>query len=48
MLDLGEPTRGGRTPSVGMAEVKMKELSPALEIILPTGTPITGGSKGRT
>ena len=48
MLDLGEPTEGGRTPSVGMAEVKMKELSPTLDIILPTGTSIMGGSKGRT
>ena len=48
MLDLGVLTRGGSTPSAGMAEVKMKEISPALDIILPIGTPITSGSKGRT
>ena len=48
MLDLGVLTGGGSTPSAGMAEVKMKELSPALDIILPIGTPITGESKGRT
>ena len=46
MLDLWVLTRGGRTPSAGMAEVKMKELSLALDIIRPTGTPIMGGSKG--
>ena len=40
MLDLGVLIGGGITPSAGMAEVKMKELSPALDIILPTGTPI--------
>ena len=48
MLDLGVLTRGGSTPSTEMVEVKMKELSAALDIILPIGTPITGGSKGRT
>ena len=43
MLDLGVLTEGGSTSSTRMAKVKMKELSPALDIILPTGTPITGG-----
>ena len=37
MLDLGLLTGGGSTPSAGMAEVKMKELSPALDIIFPQG-----------
>ena len=46
MLDLGVLTWGGSTPSAEMVEVTMKELSPALDIILPTGTPIMGGSKG--
>ena len=46
MLYLGVLIGGGSTPSAGMAEVKMKELSPALDIILPIGRPITGGSKG--
>ena len=48
MLDLGELTRGGSTPSARMAEVKMKELSHALDIIFPKGTLIMGGLKGRT
>ena len=48
MLDLGVLTEGGSTPSAGMDEVKMKELSPALDIIPPTGTPMMGGQKGRT
>ena len=42
MLDLGLLTGGGRIPSAGMAEVKMKEISHALDIILPAGTPIMG------
>ena len=46
MLDLGVLTEGGSTPSARMVEVKMKELSPALDIILPIGIPIMGGSKG--
>ena len=48
MLDLGVLTRGGSTPSVGMAEVKTKEISPTVDIILPIGTPKTGESKGLT
>ena len=46
MFFLGVLTGGGSTPSAGAAEVKVKELSPAVDIIMPTGTPITGGSKG--
>ena len=46
ILDLGAPTGGGSTPSARTAQVEVKELSPAVYIILPTGTPITGGSKG--
>ena len=48
MLDLGALTKGGSTPSVGMAEVKTKEISPTVDIILPIGTPKTGESKGLT
>ena len=48
ILVLGVPTGGGSTPSAGVAEVEVKELSPTVEIILPTGTPIMGGSKGQT
>ena len=47
MLDLGALTEGGSTPSTAVAEVETKELSPTVDIILPIGTPITGGSKGR-
>ena len=46
MLDIGALTREGSTPSFGVAEVKTKELSPAVDIILPTGKPNTGESKG--
>ena len=48
MLDLGALIGGGSTPSSGMAEVKTKELSPAEDIILPTGTPKTSELKGLT
>ena len=48
MFSLGAPTGGGGTPSTVAAKVEIKELSPTVDIILPTGTPITGGSKGRT
>ena len=48
MLDLGVLTMGGSTPSVGKAEVKEKELSPIVDIILPIGTPKIGESKGLT
>ena len=48
MLDLGALTGGGSTPSAGTTEVKTKELSLVVDIILPTGTPNTGESKGRT
>ena len=48
MLDLGEITEGGSTPSATMAEVKTKELSPTVDIILPIGTPKIGESKGLT
>ena len=46
ILVLREPTGRGSTPSSGAAEVEVKELSPAVDIILPTGTPIMGGLKG--
>ena len=46
MLVLAALTEGGSTPSPRAAEVKVKELSPAVDIIFPTGTPIMGGSKG--
>ena len=48
MLDLGALTGGGSTPSTGKTEVKSKELSPVVDIILPTGTPKIGESKGLT
>ena len=48
MPDLGVLIEGGSTPSSAMAEVKMKELSPALDIIPPIGTPMMGGQKERT
>ena len=48
ILVLGAPTKGGGTPSAGAAEVEVEELSPTVNIILPKGTPITGGLKGRT
>ena len=48
ILDLGELTGGGSTPSAETDEVKTKEISPAVDIILPTGTPKTGESKGLT
>ena len=48
MLDLGALTEGGSTPSAGKAEVKEKELSPIVDIILPTRTPKIGESKGLT
>ena len=48
MFALGAPTGGGGTPSSGVAEVEIKELSPTVDIILPIGTPIMGGSKGQT
>ena len=48
MLDLGALTGGGSTPLAGMAELKTKELFSAQDIILPTGTPKTGESKGLT
>ena len=40
ILALGELTGGGGTPSAGAAEVEVEVLSPALDISLPTGTPI--------
>ena len=43
MLVLGVLTRGGSTPLARAAKVKVKELSPTVDIILPTVTPITGG-----
>ena len=46
MLVLGAPTGGGSTPSAGATKVEVKEISPVVDIILPTGTPIMGGSKG--
>ena len=48
MIDLGELTVGGNTPLAEMAEVKTKEISPTEDIILPTGTPKIGESKGLT
>ena len=48
MLDLGELTEGGSTPSARMAEVKTKEISPAVDIILPIETPKTCESKRLT
>ena len=48
ILDLGELTEGGSTPSTETAEVDTKELSPTKDIILPTGTPKMGESKGLT
>ena len=48
MFYLGEPTRGGGTPSAGATEVEVEEISPPLDISLPTGTPITGELKGQT
>ena len=48
ILVLGAPTGGGGTPSTGAAEVEVEGLSPALDISLPTGTPIKGELKGRT
>ena len=47
-LDLGALTRGGSTPSTGRVEVNTKELSSTEYMILPTGTPNTGESKGLT
>ena len=46
MLDLGALTGGGSTRSAEVVEVEIKDLSPAVDIILPTRTPIIGGSKG--
>ena len=48
ILVLGAPTGGGGTPSAEAAEVEVEELSPVVDIILPKGTPITGGLKGWT
>ena len=48
MLDLRALNGGGSTPSSGIAQLKTKELSPAVDIILPTGTAKTGESKGLT
>ena len=48
MLYLGALTGGGSTPSAEKAEVKTKELSPVVDIILPTGKPKIGESKGLT
>ena len=48
ILVLGVPTEGGSTPSARADEVEVKEISPAVDIILPKGTPIMGGLKGRT
>ena len=43
---LGAPTRGGGTPLSRATEVEVEEISPALDISFPTGTPITGELKG--
>ena len=48
MLDLGALTEEGSTPSTRRDEVKTKELSLVVDIILPTGTPKTSESKGLT
>ena len=48
MFVLGVPTEGGGTPLAGIAEMGVEGLFPALDIILLTGTPITGELKGRT
>ena len=39
MFSLGAPTGGGGTPSSKAAEGEVEELSPTLDISLPTGTP---------
>ena len=48
ILDLGALTGEGSTPSAEMAEVNRKGISSIEDIILPTGTPKTGESKGLT
>ena len=47
-LDLGALTEGGSTPSTETTEVNTKVLSYTEDMILPTGTPNTGESKGLT
>ena len=46
MFSLGESTRGGGTPSAGVTKVEVEELSSALDISLPIGTPTTGELEG--
>ena len=47
ILVLGVPTGGGGTPTFRIAEMGIEGLSPALDISLLIGTPITGELKGQ-
>ena len=48
MFSLGVTTEGGGTPSTGVTEVEVEGLSLALDISMPTKTPIIGELKGQT